>query len=70
LKLLLDENLSPRLVNRLGLLFPALTHVRDVALKQAADRDISSWAKDNDFGILRATPTSWNSPSDSELLRR
>ena len=50
MKLLLDENLTPRLVNRLGLLFPALTHVRDVALKQAADRDIWSWAKDNDFG--------------------
>jgi len=50
LKLLLDENLSPRLVNRLGLLFPGLTHVRDVGLKQAADRDIWSWAKDNDFG--------------------
>ena len=50
MKLLLDENLTPRLVNRLGLLFPGLTRVRDVGLKQAADRDIWSWAKDNDFG--------------------
>jgi predicted nuclease of predicted toxin-antitoxin system len=28
-KLLLDENLSPRLVQRLHSLFPQLTHVRD-----------------------------------------
>lgn len=52
MKLLLDENLSPRLVNRLGLLFPGLTHVRDVGLKQASDHDIWSWAKDNEFGIV------------------
>ena len=52
MKLLLDENPSPRLVTRLGLLFPGLTHVRDVGLKQAADRQIWSWAKDNDFGIV------------------
>ena len=52
MKLLLDENLSPRLVNRLGLLFPGLTHVRDVGLKQASDRDVWQWAKDNDFGII------------------
>jgi len=39
-KLLLDENLSPRLVNRLDLLFPGLTHVRDFGLKQADDQQI------------------------------
>jgi predicted nuclease of predicted toxin-antitoxin system len=52
LKLLLDENLSPRLVNRLEILFPGLTHVRDVGLKRAADRDIWSWAKENGFGVI------------------
>jgi predicted nuclease of predicted toxin-antitoxin system len=52
LSLLLDENLSPRLVNRLGLLFPGLTHVRDVGLKHAADFDIRAWARDNGFGIV------------------
>lgn len=52
MKLLLDENLSPRLVHRLILLFPGLTHVRDVGLKQADDKDIREWAKANDFTVV------------------
>jgi predicted nuclease of predicted toxin-antitoxin system len=40
--MLLDENLSPRLVTRLGSLFPGLLHVRDLGLRQA--RDIQIWA--------------------------
>ena len=52
MKLLLDENLSPRLVNRLKLLLPGLAHVRDFGLKQADDRDIWAWAKGNDFAIV------------------
>ncbi|MGA2601598.1 MAG: DUF5615 family PIN-like protein [Bryobacteraceae bacterium] len=35
MKLLLDENLSPRLVNRLNQLFLGFNHVWDVGLKQA-----------------------------------
>jgi len=49
LKLLPDENLSPRLVNRLKLLLPGLAHVRDFGLKQADDREIWAWAKAHDF---------------------
>ena len=52
MKLLLDENLSPRLVNRLNLLFPGLTHARDVALKQADDQQIWDWARNNAFAII------------------
>lgn len=52
MKLLLDENLSPRLVYRLNLLFPGLAHVRDVGLKQADDKDIWEWAKTNDFTVI------------------
>jgi len=51
-KFLLDENLSPRLVNRLEELFPGLTHVRDVGLKQADDHTIWQWAKANQFAII------------------
>ena len=47
-KLLLDENLSPRVV-WLKLLFPGLIHVRDAGLKQADDEGIRDWAKANDF---------------------
>jgi predicted nuclease of predicted toxin-antitoxin system len=45
LKLLLDENLSPRLISRLVDLFGEITHVRDLGLKQADDRVIWNWAK-------------------------
>jgi predicted nuclease of predicted toxin-antitoxin system len=51
-KLLLDENLSPRQVNRLNLLFPGLTPVREVGLKQADDQQIWDWARDNEFAII------------------
>ncbi len=52
MKLLLDENLSPRLVERLASLFPFLTHVRDVGLKQGSDSVIWEWAKENDHSIV------------------
>ena len=52
MKLLLDENLSPRLVQRLGSLFPCLTHVRDVGLARAADEIIWGWAKANGFAVI------------------
>lgn len=40
MSLLLDENLSPRLVQRLSSLFPGIVHVRDAGLKQASDKAI------------------------------
>lgn len=52
MKLLLDENLSPRLVNRLDLLFPGLKHVREVGLKQADDQQIWDWALAYEFSII------------------
>jgi len=52
LNLLLDENLSPRLTPRLAPLFPGLTHVRDVGLKQASDEAIWKWAKQNGYTIV------------------
>lgn len=52
MKLLLDENLSPRLVNRLNQLFPGLKHVRDVGLKQADDQQIFNWARENVVAII------------------
>jgi predicted nuclease of predicted toxin-antitoxin system len=51
-KLLLDENLSPRLVPRLQSLFPDLTHVRDIGLRQADDRTIWEWARTHDYAVV------------------
>jgi len=44
-KLLLDENLSPKLVSRLRELYGQIAHVRDVSLRQADDQSIWDWAK-------------------------
>jgi predicted nuclease of predicted toxin-antitoxin system len=51
-RLLLDENLSPRLVTRLLSLFAGLTHVRDVGLRQADDKSIWDWAKANNYAVI------------------
>ena len=52
MKLLFDENLSPRLALRLANLFPKSTHVRDIGLKVAADPAVWDYARLNDFVIV------------------
>lgn len=52
MKLLFDENLSPKLPNRLGDLFPNLLHVRDVGMKATSDPIVWDYAKDNDLMIV------------------
>ena len=52
MNLLLDENLSPRLLQRLASLFPGLIHVRDIGLKQSSDEMIWDWAKMNSYTIV------------------
>jgi predicted nuclease of predicted toxin-antitoxin system len=53
-KLVLDENLSPRLVPRLLSLFPELIHVRQVGLQQAGDGEIWDWAKTSGYSVITA----------------
>jgi predicted nuclease of predicted toxin-antitoxin system len=57
-KLLFDQNLSPRLVNALGDLYPESVHVRDIGLNNALDETVWDYAarhglmiisKDSDF---------------------
>lgn len=52
MKLLFDENLSPRLAHRLADLFPDSLHVRDVGLKRSEDPFVWDYAKNNDFMIV------------------
>lgn len=54
MKLLLDENRSPRLIPRLLSLFAGLTHVREVGLQKADDQSIWKWAKENHHTIITA----------------
>jgi predicted nuclease of predicted toxin-antitoxin system len=52
MKLLFDENLSPKLPNRLSDLFPNSIHVRDVGMKATTDPVVWDYAKDNDLMIV------------------
>lgn len=52
MKLLLDENLSPRLVAALGGLYPGSLHVRDCGLRGASDTEVWRYALDNRFMIV------------------
>jgi len=51
LKLLFDQNLAPRLAGALSDLFPDSTHVRELGMAEAQDRDsgFAIVSKDNDF---------------------
>jgi predicted nuclease of predicted toxin-antitoxin system len=49
--LLLDQNLSPRLVDRLADLYPGSVHVSTVGLGTASDRMVWEFARQNDYMI-------------------
>ena len=54
MKLLLDENLAPRLVSRLAELYGEIVHVRDIGLQTAVDRTIWVWVKEHEYSIVTA----------------
>lgn len=52
MKLLFDQNLSPKLVNRLSDLFPGSEHVHSIGLDRSDDDSIWAYALANDFVIV------------------
>lgn len=52
MKLLFDENLSHKLVDRLADLFAGSSHVRNVGLKSSEDPDVWLYAVENGFVIV------------------
>ena len=52
MKLLFDQNLSPRLVDRLWDLYPGSTHVQTVGLDRALDFTVWNYARGNDCTIV------------------
>jgi len=75
MKLLVDQNLSPRLVERLGDPYPGSTHVRQEELKRGTDREIWEFAeefgytivtKDSDFNEM---VVAWGAPPDVVWVR-
>jgi predicted nuclease of predicted toxin-antitoxin system len=53
MKLLFYENLSHRLAELLGDLFPNSTHVCNVGLKASDDQDVWKYAVDHDFVVSK-----------------
>ena len=51
MKLLFDQQLSPRLVARLQDLFQESVHVSEVGLDTATDDEVWKYARDNDLAI-------------------
>lgn len=52
MKLLFDQNLSPRLVERLTDIFPNSTHVYLKGLNRATDDEVWKWAQKHEFTIV------------------
>ncbi len=52
MKLLLDENLSPRLTASIGDLYPGSLHVEECGLDGAADEQVWRFAGENGFAIV------------------
>ena len=52
MKLLLDQNLSPRLVHRLADLYPNSSHVMDEELDRSLDREVWNYARQHDYLIV------------------
>ena len=52
MKLLLDQNLSPRLVARLADLFPDSQHVSDLGLERASDQPVWDYTRDHEYLIV------------------
>jgi uncharacterized protein (DUF433 family) len=56
-RLLLDQNLSPHLVQALADLFPGSAHVREVGLSQATDDAVWTYAAGQGYYIARGIHT-------------
>lgn len=52
MKLLFDENLSPRLVDRVKELWPESTHIEALGLRGATDETIWEVARDQGYAIV------------------
>ncbi len=52
MKLLFDENLSPRLVRELSFHWPGSTHIEQLGMRGASDEAIWTHARDNDFIVV------------------
>ena len=59
MKLLLDENISPRLVEALSDLYPDTKHVTNLVLGAAEDGAVWNYAKEHGFAIVSKDSDFW-----------
>lgn len=52
MKLLLDQNLSYRLLTSLKEIFAGITHIKELSVEKASDEDIWKYAKENGYVIV------------------
>lgn len=52
MKLLLDENVSDRIVQQIADLFPGSTHIKAIGLKEADDSVVWAWSKQHGFTLV------------------
>ena len=52
MKLLLDENLSSRLVQNLSVEFPGISHIELLGLRGSTDRAVWEFARDQNYAIV------------------
>lgn len=52
MKLLLDQNLSPRLVGTLAEVYPECAHTSRIGLARASDSEVWSYARDHGYMIV------------------
>ena len=52
MKLLFDQNLSPRLPRLLADIYAESVHIREVGLRDATDAEIWEYAKSNGYAIV------------------
>jgi hypothetical protein len=68
-KLLLDENLSDRIISRVADLFPDSTHIKAVGLREADDFVVWEWARKHGFTIV-SKDSVWPPAEDHLATRR
>jgi len=52
MKLLIDHNLSPKLVKRLADVYPFSQHVSELGMSEAMDKEVWEYARQHDFLIV------------------
>jgi predicted nuclease of predicted toxin-antitoxin system len=57
MKLLFDQNLSPRLPGLLADLYPDSAHIRELGMRDSTDTEIWEYAKANGFAIVSKDST-------------